>query len=249
MSKKKEKFFNMKLSEDKTSADIFIYGEITKYAWEEYGELSSLTFKNELDALGDDVERINLYINSPGGSIFEGMAIIAMLQRHKAEIYSFVDGVGASCASVIPMISKHVTMYENTFLMIHHDVMGAYGNAKELREAANEIERFSDAMCQFYLNKAGEKLSKDKLYEMLDSGDTWLTAQEAYDFGLCDEIVPAINAVASLENKWKEKYSNIPAQLISEGTPQPQMSVEEQELRNSIIANSEANLLYLNQFI
>ncbi|MEG0472640.1 MAG: ATP-dependent Clp protease proteolytic subunit, partial [Solibacillus sp.] len=73
----------MKASADNKSADVFIYGEITKWAWEELGEVSSITFKSELDALGDDVETINLYINSPGGSVFEGLAIGNMLKRHK----------------------------------------------------------------------------------------------------------------------------------------------------------------------
>lgn len=108
MGKKKKvnKFWNMKMSStDSKSADIFIYGEITKYAWEEYGEVSSISFKNELDELGD-VKQLNLYINSPGGSVFETMAIIAMLQRHPADIISHIDGLAASCASVLPMISK-----------------------------------------------------------------------------------------------------------------------------------------------
>ena len=65
---------------------MFLFMEKTKYAWEEYGEVSSITFKNELDELGDDIETINLYINSPGGSVFETMAIIAMLQRHQAKV-------------------------------------------------------------------------------------------------------------------------------------------------------------------
>ena len=61
----------MKASANGKTADVFIYGEITKYAWEEYGEVSSITFKNELDELGDGIETINLYINSPGGSVLK----------------------------------------------------------------------------------------------------------------------------------------------------------------------------------
>lgn len=69
--KKPNKFWDMKMSAtDNKSADIFIYGEITKYAWEEYGEVSSISFKNELDELGD-VAQINLYINSPGAAFLK----------------------------------------------------------------------------------------------------------------------------------------------------------------------------------
>src|SRR5690625_3292348 len=98
MSKKqKNKFFKMKASADVKSVDVYIYGEITKYAWEEYGEHSAQTFKNELDELGD-VENINLYINTPGGSVFEGITIHNMLKRHKAKITAHVDALAASIA-------------------------------------------------------------------------------------------------------------------------------------------------------
>ncbi len=126
----------MKASANGKTADVFIYGEITKYAWEEYGEVSSITFKNELDELGDDIETINLYINSPGGSVFETMAIIAMLQRHQAKVISYIDGIGASCASVLPMISDKIIMYANSMMMIHNAWTYASGNANQLRKAS-----------------------------------------------------------------------------------------------------------------
>ena len=162
-NQQKNKFFNMKASADGKSADIFIYGEITKWAWEEYGEVSSITFKEELDSLGDGIETIKLYINSPGGIVFETMAIIAMLQRHPAKIISYIDGVGASCASVLPMISDKIIMYANSMLMIHNAWTYASGNAEQLRKAADDIERINQSMIQFYLDRAGDKLDSDTL--------------------------------------------------------------------------------------
>lgn len=246
-NQQKNKFFNMKASDDGKSADIFIYGEITKYAWEEYGEVSSINFKNELDQLGNDVETINLYINSPGGSVFEAMAIIAMLHRHPAKIISHIDGVAASCASVIPMISDKVIMPANSLMMIHHAMTGAWGNAAQLRKAADDVERISQSMCQYYLDKAGDKLDSDTLSGMLEE-DTWLTAEQALEYGLCDEIITANNAVAyAFDDKWVKQYKNVPKQLME----QPQVIIPASEMaeRQRIAEESKANLSYLSTIL
>ncbi|TKI53536.1 Clp protease ClpP [Lysinibacillus mangiferihumi] len=250
MSKKQQqKFFQMKASTDGKSADVFIYGEITKYAWEEYGEVSSITFKNELDSLGDGIETINLYINSPGGSVFEAMAIIAMLQRHPADIISHIDGLAASCASVLPMISKRIIMPSNALMMIHHAMTGAWGNAKQLRKAADDVERISKAMCQHYLDRSGDKMTEEQLYEMLEE-DKWLTAEQCLELGLCDEIVEANQAVAyAFDEKWAKQYRNVPQQLLQQKPSTPVMSAEEKALRERIIADSKANLTYLETIL
>lgn len=247
--KQQQKFFQMKASTDGKSADVFIYGEITKYAWEEYGEVSSISFKNELDSLGDGIETINLYINSPGGSVFEAMAIIAMLQRHPADIISHIDGLAASCASVLPMISKRIIMPSNALMMIHHAMSGAWGNAKQLRKAADDVERISKAMCQHYLDRAGEKMTEEQLYEMLEE-DKWLTAEQCLELGLCDEIVEANQAVAyAFDEKWAKQYQNVPQQLLQPESSTPIMSAEEKALRERILADSKANLTYLNTIL
>lgn len=240
----------MKASADGKTADVFIYGEITKYAWEEYGEVSSITFKEELDELGDDVEMINLYINSPGGSVFEAMAIMAMLQRHPARIISHIDGLAASCASVIPMISDEIRMPANALMMIHHAWTFAWGNAAELRKSADEIERISQSMIQYYLDRAGDKLSESKLNEMLEE-DTWLTAEEALNYGLCDVVEESIQAVAyAFDADWAEKYSNVPKQLINDKQQStPTISAEEMAMRQKIKEESEANLAYHNTIL
>lgn len=246
--KKPNKFWEMKMSADKTnSADIFIYGEITKYAWEEYGEVSSITFKEELDELGS-VEQINLYINSPGGSVFEAMAIIAMLQRHPADIISHIDGLAASCASVLPMISKQIIMPANSLMMIHHAWTFAMGNASELRKAADDIERISQSMCQYYLDRTGDKLSKEQLNEMLKE-DTWLTAQQCLEYGLCDVVTESNQAAAySFDEEWAERYNNVPKQL-QQSQPSPVISAEEMAIRQKIKEQSEANLAYHNSIL
>ncbi|MEK4871557.1 head maturation protease, ClpP-related [Niallia sp. FSL W8-1348] len=244
--KQTNKFFNMKASADGKSADIFIYGEITKWAWEEYGEVSSITFKNELDQLGEGIETINLYINSPGGSVFETMAMIAMLERHPADVISYIDGVGASCASVLPMISKKVIMYANSLLMIHNAWTYASGNAEQLRKAADDIERINQSMIQFYLKRAGDKLDADTLKKLLDA-ETWLSAEEAMSYGLCDEVLETNNAAACIDEKWMKQYKNVPNALVSNRNKV--ISAEEMALRQQIANDSKVNSAYLNTIL
>lgn len=239
----------MKVSADNKSADIFIYGEITKWAWEEYGEVSSITFKNELDALGD-VETINLYINSPGGSVYETMAIIAMLERHPADVISYIDGIAASSASMFPMVSKKVIMYEHSMFMIHHAWTYAIGNANQLRKSAEDLERTSQSMCQYYLKRAGVKLDEEKLNEMLDE-ETWLTAEQSLEIGFCDAIQQSTTqAVAyAFDDKFAKQYKNVPQQLLHQQTSTPAMSAEEKAIRQQIVDESNANSLYLKTIL
>lgn len=243
----KNKFFNMKASADNKSADIFIYGEITKYAWEELGEVSSITFKNELDSLGDGIETINLYINSPGGSVFETMAIIAMLQRHPAKIISHNDGLMASCASVLPMISDEIRMPANSLMMIHNAWTWASGNAEKLRKAADDIERINQSMIQFYLDRAGDKLDAETLKQLLDA-ETWLTAEQAFEYGLCDVVLETNNVAACIDGKWIKQYKNVPKQLV-EGQQQTPIPATEMAQRKQIAEESKANVAYLNTIL
>lgn len=238
----------MKASADGKSADIFIYGEITKWAWEELGEVSSITFKSELDALGDDVGTINLYINSPGGSVFEGLAIGNMLKRHKARVIAHVDALAASIASVISMFADEVRMASNSLMMIHNAWTWASGNAEQLRKAADDIERINESVIQSYLDKAGDKLNNDTLKSLLDS-ETWLSAEEAFNYGLCDAIDDFNEAAACIDEKVINQYKNVPQQLLQLKPSTPVMSAEEKALRERIIADSKANLTYLETIL
>ncbi|MBU5342289.1 Clp protease ClpP [Caldibacillus hisashii] len=245
MRKQKNKFFNMKASADEKSADVFIYGEITKYAWEEYGEVSSITFKNELDELGD-IEVINLYLNSPGGSVFEGITIHNMLKRHKAKVITHVDGVAASIASVIAMAGDVIKMPKNSMLMIHNALTYAWGNAKELRKIADDLDRISNSSMQSYLQKAGNKITAEKLQELLDA-ETWLSADEAFEYGLCDEVLEENNMVASVSHELFSRYKNVPEQLLKQQNKP--FSALEIAQRQKITEESKANIAYLNTIL
>lgn len=245
VGKKKNSFFDIKASVDGKSADVFIYGEITKWAWEEFGEMSSTIFKEKLDEV-EDVDTIHLYVNSPGGSVFEGVAIANMIKRHNARVIAHVDALAASIASVLIMAADEIRMPSNSMLMIHNAWTWASGNAEALRKAADDLERINQSTMQMYLEKAGDKLNENTLKELLDN-ETWLSAEEAMNYGLCDVVEESNSMVASISYKYKQQYKNLP-QLLQQQKP-TEMSAEEKALREQILADSKANLTYLQTIL
>lgn len=245
VKKSNPKFFEMKLSENKKVGEVFIYGEITKYAWEEYGEKSAKIFQQELEELGD-VETINLYVNSPGGSVFEGVAIHNMLKRHKARVIAYVDALAASIASVIIMAADEIRMPSNSMLMIHNPWTIAIGNAAELRKEADDLDRIGESAIISYLEKAGDKLEEEKLREMLDA-ETWLTADEAYQYGLCDVVEEANDMAASINEKHLQHFRNVPKQLLQQ--EKQTISAQEMAERQKIAEQAKANLSYYNTIL
>ncbi|AGK95402.1 head maturation protease, ClpP-related [Clostridium pasteurianum] len=182
----------IKQSAQSNAMDLYIYddveGDSTNWWTGEttVSETSANYIKSQLDA-AIDIQNINIYINSYGGEVKEGLAIYNQLKRHPAQKTVYVDGFACSIASVIAMAGDKVIMGPNTLMMIHHASMGAWGNAEELRKAANDVETIDSASCSSYLAKAGDKLTPEKLTELLDA-QTWLNAEQCIQYGLADEI-------------------------------------------------------------
>ncbi|MFJ8102799.1 head maturation protease, ClpP-related [Lysinibacillus sp. NPDC096212] len=238
MSKKKT-FFDVKASVDGKSADVFILGEITPWAWEEFGEMSSVVFKEKLDAIGD-VSTINLYVNSSGGSVFEGIAIANMLKRHKARVVGYVEALAASIASNIIASCDEVRMPSNAMLMIHNAMNSAFGNATDLRKVADDLDRINEVQIETYMAKIGNKTSEEELRRMMNE-ETWISAQQAYEMGLCDVVEGSNKSVACLSSEHSKQFKNLPEALLK-----PSKEVLTEEERQNIIADSKANLTYLH---
>lgn len=185
-------FWTLKQSADADALELYIYGDVDEYkldtaTWSLVpSENSAQYFRDEL-AKYPGVQQINVYINSYGGSVFEGTAIYNQLKRHAAHKTVYVDGFACSIASVIAMAGDEIVMPRNTMMMIHNMWTEAWGNAAELRKAADDLDIINAAGRQAYLAKAGDKLSEDKLSEMMDAA-TWLTAEECVAYGLADRI-------------------------------------------------------------
>ncbi|MGN1230840.1 MAG: head maturation protease, ClpP-related, partial [Anaerotignum sp.] len=180
--KERKNMWEIKQAAQNNVLEIYIYGDIESdgYDWwtDEVirSETSANTFREEL-AKYADVAEIKLYINSNGGSVFEGTAIYNQLKRHPAKKTVYIDGFACSIASVIAMAGDEIIMPRNALMMIHNMWMCAYGNSAELRKTADDLDIINNAGKQAYLQKAGEKVTEELITRMMDD-ETWLTAED-----------------------------------------------------------------------
>ncbi len=207
-----KKFWSMTKNEN--NADISIFGEIVTSGYEWYeSDVSASGFQKDLKGLGE-VDTINLHINSPGGSVFDGIAIYQMLVQHKAAINVYVDGLAASIASVIAMAGDNIYIPKNAMLMVHNPWTMAVGNASELRKQADDLDKIGQSMQESYLSKTNGKLDQETLQKLLDD-ETWLSADDAVAYGFADEVLEENRAAACVSNELFAKYRNVPKNLTA----------------------------------
>ena len=210
------KYWNLAVKEDNADvADLYLYNVIDDFAYEGYADSAESILK-DINSLGN-IKTLNVFINSPGGSVFEGISIKNMLERQKLKgcfINVVIDGLAASIASVIAMAGDKITMPENALMMIHRASCGCIGNADDFAKQIEVLNKIDLVLTNTYVTRSNGLLTEEDVTNMFNSGDTWLTAQEAKDFGLCDEITEKLEAVAKYEDCTKdtkvdmEKWSN-----------------------------------------
>lgn len=162
-------------------ATIRMYGPID--SWGGWWGVSASEVSAVLDALPDSVTDVILRINSPGGEVFEGIAILNLLRAHKAKITAVVDGLAASAASVIAAGADETVMSPGTQMMIHSPWTITWGSAADLRKDAERLDGIELSLVEIYSAKAGEKDWAELLAE-----ETWMTATETVEFGLADRV-------------------------------------------------------------
>lgn len=206
-----KKYFNIVKASD-TKGEIYIYDNIVPAGWEYGEEVSAANFRDELQSL-EGVNLIELHINSDGGDVFEASAIYNMLKRHKARIEVSIDGLAASAASVVAMAGDKVVMPQNAMLMIHNAWSFFMGNHNDFRKFADDLEKINDSSVkQAYLSKNPD-LDVEELTRMMDA-ETWLTANEALELGLVDEVTKPMQAAASISKDFAARYKNTPSELV-----------------------------------
>lgn len=165
-------------SHEDNSADLYIYDAIDSW----FG-VSAETLVQDLAGL--DVQQLNVFINSPGGSVFDGLAILNALRRHKAHVTVTVDGLAASAASFIAMGGDEIVMSRNAEMMVHDASGLCIGNAGDMATMADDLTRISDNLASIYAERAGGDV---KAWRDVMLAETWYTAQEAVDAGLADRV-------------------------------------------------------------
>lgn len=162
------------------AADVYIYDEIG------YFGITAQQFVTELTAL--NVSTINLHVNSPGGEVYDGIAIYNTLKQHRATVNVYVDGLAASIASVIAMAGDTVTMGRGSHMMIHEAQGFAMGPAEEMRRLADELDAHTLNIAGFYQARAGGDV---EAWRTAMAATTWYTAEEAVSAGLADSVANA----------------------------------------------------------
>lgn len=170
---------------DHETGEIFLYDGIGDAYW---GMIDAATVIADLNQM--PTKRVTLRISSPGGSVDEGRLIYNALQRHKGGVDVVVDSSAYSIASYIAMAGDRVVMAKNAMMMIHSPLTMAWGNAAQLREIANILDKHADSVVAAYADKSGKDTGQ--IMQIMEGNGkedgTWYTAQEAVDAGFATEI-------------------------------------------------------------
>jgi len=180
--KNEEKWFSMELVENDDSkiGVINIYDPIGKSGFFTGTRKSGKEFVNELEDLGN-IDTLELHINSPGGSIIEGLAIISQIERKKESgvpVIAHIDGIAASMAGVIAMACDTIYMRDYSLLMIHRASGGVRGTADDMLDYAEQLEKFEESAIKFY--EKNSDLEREEIIEKM-TDTTWYTADEAME--------------------------------------------------------------------
>jgi len=183
------------------SIDVSIFDEIGGWG------IDAAYFMEELSS-HDGVTEINLSLHSPGGSVFDGLAIYNMLKNHPATVNVYIAGLAASIASVIAMAGDTITMPEDSFMMVHCPRGGAVGEADDMRDYADLLDQAENTMSNIYAKKTG--LSRDEIAPLL-SAETWMTGPECVEKGFADKLTEPVKMAATANPKAFDLFAALPA--------------------------------------
>lgn len=193
-------------------ATISVYDVIGQDWWTGEG-VTAKRVAGALRAIGKNPVTVN--INSPGGDMFEGLAIYNLLREHPAEVTVRVMGLAASAASVIAMAGDRIEMGLGSFLMIHNSWGVVVGNQDDMRTATDTFAEFDAAMADIYAARTGKKT--DEVAKMM-AAETWLRADAAIDGGFADATFDAPDYDAN-QDGGKKARAQLDATLARAGLP------------------------------
>lgn len=177
---------------EEKSLVVNIHGEIGQSFFDfpdpekEENSVASVKDLQEILSKNKNIPTVNVYINSPGGSVNEGIAIYNILKRTRAYVRVFIDGFACSIASVIAMAGNAIYMPKSSMQMVHNAWTVAMGNSEELRKVADDLDKINEVVISAYMSKF--KGTGKELRKLLDD-ESYLTAEECLKYGLCTKIV------------------------------------------------------------
>jgi ATP-dependent Clp protease protease subunit len=217
-------------AQDKTG-EVYLY-DVIGDSWE---GTTGKQFADDLKKIGR-VDTLNVYINSPGGSVFDGTAIHNVLKRHSARKIVYIDGLAASIASVVAMAGDEIRIAANGMMMIHDPWAIAMGSAVDFRKMADSLDKVRETILTSYVERTTSE--EDQLSEWM-TAETWFTAEEAVEAGLADVITEKV-AMAALARHDLSAFQHVPEPLAKaaeeakpeyqEGRPHPTVALMEARL-------------------
>ena len=194
-------------NETDDSMDLYIYGDIVSSWWGAWTKEDQYPFKVKdfIEAAGG--KRINVHINSGGGSVFGGMAIYNLLRNYEGEVVTYIDGEAASIASVIALAGDRIIMRTGSAIMIHkpaYAIWGAY-NADDFRHLADDLDEIQKAIMQVYRENKKKDADEEEIENMVNE-ETWMISDDAVKY--FDRIeVEAMEAVAMAKSDFIAHYA------------------------------------------
>lgn len=193
-----------------TEASLYIYDVISSY-W----GVSAISVAEQLNNVGD-ATTLHVYLNTPGGDVFEGRAIMALIQRFAGKTIAHIDSLCASAGTSIALACSEVEMSDGAFFMIHNASGGVYGDKKVMRDTADLLEKVEGSIVADYTKKTGK--DEAEIIAWMDA-ETWFSAAEAIDAGFVDRLAPAAGAAAS--NTWNLAAFNNAPKALTAAQPAP----------------------------
>jgi len=204
-------WYQIKAKSDKPkAADISIHDEIGLWG------ISASAFMRDLRGMGE-LDEINLSIHSPGGDVLDGWAIYNALKNSKAKITARVEGLAASMASIILQAADVREVYENSYVMVHNPWGLAIGDAEEMRDTADLLEKMQNGLVGAYASRTGG--DEKEIREMMDS-ETWMDGNEAVERGFADKVIGKVAMSARAFDNRKFKMTPPSLQANSETAPE-----------------------------
>lgn len=213
---------NVVTSEGSDTADILMYGYIgqTDYWGDGEDDITDVELARTIRNLESKYNRINIRINSPGGSMYHGNAIINAIRNSSAEIHTYNDGMAASMAAVIFMASPNRHMANNALLMLHVPSGYSWGNAKDFRDTANMLDKFEETIINVISETTAISAEEVKARYFEDYKDHWLSCSDCIAEGLIES-----NEEYEAENAPKSDVMNSSyLELIKNYTNQQEVS-------------------------
>ncbi len=177
--------------------NLFIYDEISPF------DVNAREIADAIEAAGD-LNKIDVFINSPGGSIFEALAIFNQFRRAEPTVNMFIDGVAASAAAFVAMAGDEITIAENAFIIIHNPSGLVVGESKDMKMLADRLDMLRDSIVAMLAGRSGQT---EKQVALWMDAETWFTAEEAVDLGFAD----VLGDEKDVDNKFDlSVFSNLP---------------------------------------